>query len=595
MPGLTILSTSTPDVAQPLRETALNPPLAGRHYGTRLWSRNSVSVMATTYSGYPLQTVETTDYWMCLEGGLYGLSPSQRRTRLINWARSLLPPSSLSLPRSLRRTDGDFVFVACHKSTSNWAVANDVMGRLPLYLYAPSELVCLTRDFHLFNRLPNPPPPDRLGAAQQLTFGYPLGRRTLRQNVERVPPGTVLRSGPSPSTVRQHRITNYNFDAPRRHADRSVSENAHALTQRLHEDVHARCQWSDGPSVLALSGGLDSRSIAYSLTQTDCPFEASTFARPNDRNASDVEYAKEIAACFDLSHHTIALPARTPHHLRALLHTKGGLNPFDVSYMIPYLESLADRYSPGAHLLTGNGGALLRDLQPAGSLQTVDDLLQSLFKKTWLAPDTAAQLVDVRPEQLLTSIRERLAAYPESSLRGQYVHFAFERLFKYSFEGEDRNRSYLWSSAPYHGLHFTQYALHCPDSQKENYRLYRAFLQALSKRTLEVGYSNFYGLRMTDLQYNLYRSLRWMVRQFTPLREWLNRRRGRTGMYSADALIPQLLRKHVRTMQTPVLDPQGVLQLVKHPKDTPARTLDNVLTIALSLQPSSDFLERQAQ
>lgn len=587
MPGLTFVSGPDTESAQALLRKAIDPPLDG-HHGTQLWSSGPVRVVATTYPGYPLHSVETSEYWMCLEGGLYGLSVPERRTRLTNWASSLLGPPSPSIPRSLRHTDGDFIFAACHKSSLRWAVVNDIMGRLPLYLYAPSEFVCLTRDFPLFNRLPEPPSPDRLGAAQQLTFGYPLGRRTLREHVERVPSGTVLRSGPSASAVRRHRISGYNFDAPRRYAGRSITENAHELVERLDTDAQARCRWSDGPSVLALSGGLDSRSIACSLARTNCSFEATTFARPNDRNASDVEYAKQIAECFDLSHDTIPLPSRTSQHLHSLLQVKGGLNPFDVSYMIPYLETLSSRYEEGAHLLTGDGGSLLRDLQPSRPLHDENDLLQALLdNNAWLDPETAAPLVRVRPDQLLRSIRQRLAAYPESSLRGQYVHFAFERFFKYSFEGEDRNRSYLWSSAPYYGLHFTQYALHCPYGQKENYRLYRTFLRTLSERTLQIGYSDFYGFRMTDLQYTLYRALRWCVRQFPALMSRLRRGQGRFHTHDPDAPILSLLQAHLTHRECDLLNRKVTTRLLNRPEATKARALDNLLTVALSLCPTS--------
>lgn len=594
MPGLTLISTSDPESAPTLMRAAFAPTSQDRYVGTRLWSGDSLYLVATTYPGYPLQTFETAKYRMCLEGGLYGTPSSRLSSVLQTWATAILGPGDDSLPRTLLRTDGDFIAVFRRKSTTDWAVVTDVMGRLPLYAHTTSSRTCLTRDFHLFNRLSAGPAPDRLGAAQQLTFGYPLGNRTLRQGVERLPPGTVLRPGSSPTTIRQHRIIDYNFDTPRRHADRSITENARELVARLDEDARARCQWKSGPSVLALSGGLDSRSIACSLSRTNCSFEATTFARPKGRNASDVEYARKIAACFALSHDVISLPPRSPRHLRDLLRAKGGLNPFDVSYMIPYLETLSKRYVDGAHLLTGNGGALLRDLQPTQPIANHDKLLQALFEKAWLNPERAARLVGVRPERLLSSIRERLATYPECSLRGQYIHFAFERLFKYSFEGEDRNRSYLWSSAPYHGLHFTQYALHCPYTQKESYRLYRAFLRALSERTLRIGYSNFYGLRMTSIQYNLYRSLRWIVRQLPALRNYLNRHRGRFRSYSSQSEVPTLIREHLNTTDCPPISEERATQLANHPDRAPARALDNVLTIMLALCPSS-ILEHHAR
>ena len=581
MPGLTLVSARS-SASDPLLEAALQPALQDRHTSSHLWSEESLDIVATHYEGYPLETVETAEYWMCLEGGLYDRSAAQTRSRLRDWADVLLGASSRYFPRSLLNTDGDFLIVAVRKDTHQWAVIPDPMGRLPLYQYTTSSQACLTRDFHLFNRLDTPPAPDRIGAAQQLTFGYPLGRRTLRKDVERVSPGMILFSGPSPSTIRRHRVTEYNFEASRRHTERSLSQNASRLVERLEQSAEARARWRNGPSVLALSGGLDSRSIACGLQRTGCSFGAVTFARPGGRNAPDVRFAQEVASKFGLPHQTVSLPTLSEHHLWALLQIKGGLNPLDVSYMVPYLEAVVDEYGTGAHLLTGNGGALLRDLQPSPPLMDEDDLLHSLLDGGWLPFDTAARLARIAPRDLIDSVRSRLASYPESSLHGQHLHFSFERLFKYSFEGEDRNRSYLWSSAPYHGLHFTRYALNCPDDQKRNYRLYRAFLRALSPRALQIGYANFYGLRMTTLSYNFYRALRWCVRQAPSLKDWLNRQRGRTKSYRSEALVPSLLRSHLDSTNNGILDPTITTRLLDQSSDVSARALDNVLTVTLA-------------
>jgi hypothetical protein len=188
----------------------------------------------------------------------------------------------------------------------------------------------------------------------------------------------------------------------------------------------------------------------------------------------------------------------------------------------------------------------------------------------------------VSQDDLIGSVRARLAEYPEASLRGKYLHFAFERLFTYSFAGEDRNRAYVWSSAPYHGLHFTAYALQCPYEQKEQYRLYRSFLQALSPNTLKIGYSNFAGFQMTAVQYNVYRLLRWGVRQFPSLRRWLKK-----GDYadSPESLSSRLLRDHLASTECPAISREAVSLLLGSPERRSERTLEHILTIVRALCP----------
>jgi hypothetical protein len=77
------------------------------------------------------------------------------------------------------------------------------------------------------------------------------------------------------------------------------------------------------------------------------------------------------------------------------------------------------------------------------------------------------------------------------------------------------------------------------------------------------------------------------VRQLPVLRRWLNQRRGRAHSYSRQSVIPRLLRVHLTTSEGFLFNAARVLKLTRHPGDLPARVLDNVLTVALALEPSS--------
>jgi asparagine synthase (glutamine-hydrolysing) len=54
------------------------------------------------------------------------------------------------------------------------------------------------------------------------------------------------------------------------------------------------------------------------------------------------------------------------------------------------------------------------------------------------------------------------------------------------FEGEDRNRFYFWSVAPFYALPFFRYAMSCPSRDKRDLRLYSAFLRELAPRLLDI-------------------------------------------------------------------------------------------------------------
>jgi asparagine synthase (glutamine-hydrolysing) len=95
--------------------------------------------------------------------------------------------------------------------------------------------------------------------------------------------------------------------------------------------------------------------------------------------------------------------------------------------------------------------------------------------------EQVAAITNLSKQAILNSFRERFESYPEKSPDYQYVHlYVYERAVKWLFEGEDRNRCYFWSVAPFYGIEFFKYAMNCPDDQKSLRRLYAQFLNLLS-------------------------------------------------------------------------------------------------------------------
>src|SRR5262249_41166088 len=91
---------------------------------------------------------------------------------------------------------------------------------------------------------------------------------------------------------------------------------------------------------------------------------------------------------------------------------------------------------------------------------------------------------------IVNELRDRLTAYPEEQWADRYVHFEiFERAFKWLFEGEDRNRGFFWSTAPFYATPFFLAAMRCGDRHKAHRALYRDFLLEISPAAAEVEYA----------------------------------------------------------------------------------------------------------
>jgi asparagine synthase (glutamine-hydrolysing) len=558
MPGLTLLPRSA---SQSSVRDALSTYAARTNLEMSCLRAARPTVLATHNDATQLVTCRLGDVWFAVEGVLYGTDLRDRLSSLAPLLFESNSPASTSheaLYEWLRTTDGDFVIAAVHQPSRQWRLINDAMGRLPLY--SAPEPLCVTRDYPLFYHLSAAPALDRLGAAQMLHLGYPLGRRTLLSDVHRLFPATLLSGAPRSSPDRQTL-------GPPAFAYRPESPPASAadLVEAFVTATKRRAGWNRGAPTLALSGGLDSRAVACALKQTSASFQTTTFERADGLNNKDVRGAEALRRTLSLPGETVSLPAPTGRDLRFLMDLKGGLNALDIAHLVPFLQHARSTTPAPGHLLTGDGGILLRDLRPASPLSSIESVAAALERSCRLPADLAAPCVGVSPEALRMSVRERLDASAADSVEQAAIAFELERAYKFAHEGEDRNRYFAWSSTPFYSLPFAARASSVPACEKVHFSLYRDFLEVLDPRSLEVGYADFSGVRMTSFQLALYRWIRAAVRAVPPLLRLVRTVRGQTPRYAPDAPRLQCLRAHLPS--APTLDAGAVNAVLERSRD----------------------------
>jgi asparagine synthase (glutamine-hydrolysing) len=85
------------------------------------------------------------------------------------------------------------------------------------------------------------------------------------------------------------------------------------------------------------------------------------------------------------------------------------------------------------------------------------------------------------------AVAARLAAYPERTLERKHVHFLFyERALRWVYEGEDRNRCFLWHATPFYAPAVFAAAARAPDELKADDRLRRAVLRRVAPEVADV-------------------------------------------------------------------------------------------------------------
>jgi asparagine synthetase B (glutamine-hydrolysing) len=197
---------------------------------------------------------------------------------------------------------------------------------------------------------------DEIALADAVTFGTPLGRRTLVQGVRRLHPGERFTTANGATTIQP----------------------AGPLPSPAANDVNDLDGWSDvylaalrqalGPALesrnglgCALSGGLDSRTLIALLRSMDARPIAVTFGRPEH---PDRLVAGTIAARAGFQHLCCDLPADGPlDHLDEIARLTGGTGNLALLAGISTHRTAADRVD---RLVSGaSGDALFGPLPPA--------------------------------------------------------------------------------------------------------------------------------------------------------------------------------------------------------------------------------------
>ncbi|KDE59589.2 asparagine synthase [Halostagnicola sp. A56] len=453
------------------------------------------------YDEYPIEVYETDTYTIVLEGHLYGTDDVE--ATVTEAAELVAGARTDELSEWIAERDGDFLLVISDQDDgTTWAV-NDAFGRLPTYRATVGGTTILTRELkvvrELAERIEDGLEPDSLALGQMLLFGYPLGTRTLFEGVEQLPPGSMLELE-SDTTDSVHE---FQFDE-HANAHRSVEENARRLRDRFVDACQNRAGVT-GETVVSLSGGLDSRAVIAGYTHADGELLAATSARTDGSNAAEVDVARQVANALDVPWQSYVAD-RTDRHRELLLEMSQGMNNLGMSLGLNFAEQVATDH-PNATFVTGDGGdKAIPDLTPSKDVDSMDELVELVVDgQQVFSLEEVADIVDVDPARLTSSVRSRLLSYPESTLEGRYVHFLVrERGINWLNHGEDRTRYYTWSTTPFYALPFFEEAMACPPAQKDGTTLYREFLAQLSPATLEIDYVDF-GAPIDSLTYRLKR------------------------------------------------------------------------------------------
>ena len=188
---------------------------------------------------------------------------------------------------------------------------------------------------------------DEQAVADYLEFGYVTEKRTIYENVSRVPAASILEWSEKTPKIR-------NYWRPPSPGSAKVSfADAVEETERLFLKAVEKRLFADVPVGSLLSGGVDSSLVCWALVKLGADITAYTLGTPNDP-ADETAEARATAMQLGIRHKTLELSAGNVPDLTELLCAYP--EPFACSSALGMLRVSRAVASEATVLLTGDGG-----------------------------------------------------------------------------------------------------------------------------------------------------------------------------------------------------------------------------------------------
>jgi len=518
-------------------------------------------VGCTKYPEYPIKVFENNEFWICIEGKIYGKQHSVLNNEIndlmnrIFSTRSVTEKDKKIIADWLLKTDGDYVVYALNKKTKDFVIMNDVLGRLPLYYYCKDGIeLIVSREVEFISYLihdndDNDNKFDKMGIAQYLLFSHTLGKRTLLSNIYRLEPASLLRICNNNSEIKIDTLYRFNFEN-KQYTNNSLKKNAQELVSLFSEGCKNRVDYNT-KNIISLSGGLDSRIIAASFHKDKIPGYGVTSTEPHWRpvvgSISEAEIAEQLSKSLNIDWENYGIMKPRAKDIVMLLRIKNGLYYLAYSFLLPFLDRLKHKHgSTGITFFTGNGGNLTFE-NLSRKISNMNDLVINILqRKDYFSIRDVTALVQIKESEIVDEVRKILSSYPEENLSQKRVHFIiYEYYTNFYFETEDIHRFYFWTVSPFYSIPFFKYIMNCPDKHKSQHALYREFLFMMSPSAAAIKNSNW-GCSILSKKYKILQSILSLSKRYPMFSKIIKKIKDKKG-YKDNSRIIRCMRDQVNS------------------------------------------------
>ena len=437
---------------------------------------------------HPVDFWETRDTFIAFEGYAYGWL--KHRTELEKLVLQLVVSENPGavLKSNFGNLDAEFVLFFFHKPSGKSGVVNDVLGRFPLYSLPVEGGHIISRNAAFPGKMKNLSL-DRQGAAESLTFGFTLGDRTVYEDVKRLPGGSYISVVGKELNFHRYKTIDYDLLLD---SERDPEKAASRATELFVTALENRAKFCD-KSLLALSGGLDSRAIAGGFDKLGMDYETITYRDAAGSATRDVEVAQLISKAHSKELDLIDLGLPEENDFLELFDFKKGQSMLDMAFMVPFLRALRKR-SENAAMFTGDGGdKVLPSLLPDSRVFKGKKLMTYALRANRKFAEAAAEEVfGISKGSVKEAIEQLFDGYPEKTWEGKFRHFTMEnRARNWLFEGEDRNRCFLPSFTPFYSLPLFELLMSVDEKEKKDFRFFHRFLENTDPKSAKIKNANW--------------------------------------------------------------------------------------------------------
>lgn len=458
---------------------------------------NIIVSLVSYYDSYPFRQFKINNCHIFLEGYIFSHcdgDPIEKLLELANTFDSSKSTSEKKIGDFVRAVDGEFLAVLYDEKTGDLAIFNDILGRLPVYFCKREDVSYISREIKFITAMVKNLTLSAHSLAQSLVFLFPIGDRTLLTNIKKMLPANLLITKGGDNYFKHYTLFDWNFSIDK------INEPARMVADELValylEGIRSRAKiFGEFENILALSGGLDSRTVMAGLMKVEEPFTAITLIDHRGLLSSDLSVTKEMASIYNFDLNIFKLPGIDLNSMNQFIFMKDGICVNGImGTVLRSHEIINEQYGSNIIYYTGAGGGLV--LAPRCPIRSIDFnmLTHQIAKRNShaLIIEDAAAIMRIDPNEFRNRLNEHFLGYPEETPEDKYGHFMiFEHLFNFSFEGDDRERFYFWNSAPFYSAAFFQRAMQIPDTSKMNHILFSEFLKRLDPKIASIKYANW--------------------------------------------------------------------------------------------------------